>query len=102
MPLIHHYSWVRPQTECLQKASTWSHRYDEDWSQVIQEAFSSHQGKKLFGTDLHFQPIGQEPYFDPLQVSIPKDSLAIPMLFPHVEKLTPEKVFRRQLEKTFR
>lgn len=99
-PLIHHYSWVRPEAECLQKATTWGHRADEDWSQVIAQAFSSYQGQKLFGTQLCFERIKELPYFDPLQVPIPSDLAILSSSFAHVEKVTPEKVFRRQLEQS--
>ena len=62
-PMVHHYSWVRTKEECLQKTRTWSHRGEEDWAEVIEEAFSG-QSQDLFRSSLSFEEI-DAPYFDP-------------------------------------
>lgn len=72
-PLLHHYSWVRTKEECLLKTRTWGHRHDEDWPQVIEEAFSGNM-KRLFGTEHTFKEI-PESYFDPLKVEIPMNNV---------------------------
>ena len=96
-PLFHHYSWVRPSSECLQKADTWGHRDDNDWPDEIRRAFEEKGHKDLFGNaDLEFEEI-PEPYFDPLSVSIPRQ-FPPRSGFPHVIKVTPREVFQLELE----
>lgn len=68
LPLIHHYSWVRPEAECLKKAATWGHRNDRDWKEVIRDSFR--KKGPLFGNDLDFEEINNI-YFDPTNVPIP-------------------------------
>jgi hypothetical protein len=68
-PMVHHYSWVRTKEECLWKTRTWSHRNDEDWPTLIEEAFSGKTGR-LFGSTHEFEQIAGS-YFDPFQVDYP-------------------------------
>lgn len=70
LPFVHHYSWVRTKEECLWKTRTWSHRNDEDWPVLIEEAFSG-KTERLFGSTHEFFEI-EDAYFDPLSVSFPK------------------------------
>lgn len=93
-PLIHHYSWVRPEHECQKKASTWSHRLDKDWQAIVQELFQGKGLSALFGTDLAFEEIS-EIYFDPLQAPLPP-----PASHPinHVIRLQPNDFLRLELE----
>lgn len=82
-PMVHHYSWVRTREECIRKTETWSHRNDEDWPKVIEEAFSGNM-KDLFRSSLEFKEI-EEPYFDP---------------FPgkNVHKIDERAFFRKEIE----
>ncbi len=72
-PFFHHYSWVRTKDECLCKGKTWSHRNDQDWPALIEEAFGG-KAKSLFNSLHKFEKI-EKTYFDPFQVSFPKDYL---------------------------
>lgn len=46
-PLIHHYSWVRTQTEMLQKVNNWGHKNDTNWVDLVKEEFN----RPFNGTD---------------------------------------------------
>jgi hypothetical protein len=37
--MFDHYSWVRPKDVLLRKVSTWGHRNDRDWLQLVHTAF---------------------------------------------------------------
>lgn len=71
LPFVHHYSWVRTKEECLWKTRTWSHRNDEDWPTLIEEAFSG-KTARLFGSTHEFREI-PKGYFDPFDVEYPKE-----------------------------
>lgn len=93
-PLIHHYSWVRPELECYHKSRTWGHRSDRDWNAIIKDTF---QGKRsLFGINLQFQEI-TDVYFDPLSVVLPEGP-APKSDFPHCRRLTFQDYTRLELE----
>lgn len=83
LPLVHHYSWVRTKEECLWKTKTWSHRNDENWPVLIEEAFSG-KTERLFGTTHEFEEISQ-PYFNPLKES-------------NVLKIDDRALFRKEIE----
>lgn len=95
MPMVHHYSWVRTQEECLQKTRTWGHRHDQDWPKLIEETFQG-TAKQLFDLDLEFEEI-EAPYFDPLSVSLPKKPVESAS-FPHVYKIDDKQLFQRELQ----
>lgn len=63
LPLVHHYSWVRTKEECLQKTKTWSHWWEKDWKDLIDEEYS----REFNGTDFLYQHTYRKviPYFDP-------------------------------------
>ncbi|MBI5272819.1 MAG: hypothetical protein HY861_02415 [Chlamydiia bacterium] len=69
LPLVHHYSWVRTQEECLHKARTWGHRGDCDWRLRIENAFAGDPGC-LVDDRIEIERI-DPPYFDPLAVNRP-------------------------------
>ncbi len=56
-PLIHHYSWVRSEAECLKKATTWAKKDQKNWMAWLKTT----DGPSSLVT----------PFFDPLEVSIP-------------------------------
>src|SRR3990172_13100448 len=89
LPLFHHYSWVRTEEECHQKAATWAHRGEFDWPELIRQTF---RGKgNYFGSTHEFEEV-PEVYFDPLSVSIPtRPSPSVS--FPHVKKVSPHDIF---------
>jgi len=93
-PLIHHYSWVRPETECYQKVNSWSHRLDKNWEEVVQELFRGKGLEALFGTEIEFEEIS-DVFFDPLCVAIPKDGKEG---VSNVIKLTSRDFLRLELE----
>ncbi|MGD2169207.1 MAG: hypothetical protein PVI40_03075 [Chlamydiota bacterium] len=39
-PFIHHYSWVRTKGEMLKKVTTWGHRKERNWVDLVEEEFS--------------------------------------------------------------
>ena len=99
-PFFHHYSWVRPQSECLHKADTWGHRTEENWETQIEKSFEEKKFKDLFGQiDLEFEEI-ENPYFDPLAVSLPTRAI-LKQEFPHVKRVTPRDIFQIEIEKTY-
>lgn len=40
LPLVHHYSWVRTESEMLKKVQSWGHHKDRDWEKLVREEFS--------------------------------------------------------------
>jgi hypothetical protein len=99
-PLFHHYSWVRPAGECLQKSDSWGHKSDANWPDEIKRAFEAKKGEDLFGhLDLDFEEVSQA-YFDPLAVPIPTAPLS-PRAFPNVKKVSPRDIFQLELEWTY-
>ena len=94
LPLFHHYSWVRTQEECDQKAATWAHRKEGGWLELIRQTFSGE--KKFFGSTHEYEEIA-EIYFDPLSVSIPTNFLH-KTSFPNVKKVTHEDIFQKEIE----
>lgn len=47
LPLIHHFSWVRPLPDLLKKVRGWGHQNDKPWERLIVESWS----KPFDGTD---------------------------------------------------
>lgn len=85
-PMIHHYSWVRPEGECLKKSSTWGKKHLCDWKAWLQTAENE---MKDYAT--------VAPYFDPLSVSIPS-SFPQKTDFPNVIHVNPKIAFRKELD----
>lgn len=46
-PMCHHYSWALNKEEMLRKVSSWGHRGEKNWNQLIEEEFS----RDFNGTD---------------------------------------------------
>lgn len=46
-PLMHHYSWVRSESEMLKKVRNWGHKGDKSWVELVKEEFS----RPFNGTD---------------------------------------------------
>ncbi len=46
-PIVHHFSWVRTKEQMLQKTSSWAHKDDKNWKELIEEEFS----RPFNGTD---------------------------------------------------
>jgi hypothetical protein len=46
-PAIHHFSWVRTETEMLEKVSSWAHKQDKDWVTLVRQEFA----RGFSGTD---------------------------------------------------
>lgn len=40
-PLIHHYSWVRNEEEMIKKVSTWGHKHERPWLELVIEEFKN-------------------------------------------------------------
>ncbi len=92
LPMVHHYSWVRTKEECLLKTRTWSHRNDENWPKLIEEAF---EGKtdRLFGSTHEFEPI-LNSYFDPFQVPYPTETVSVSTVL----KINDRDLHRKEVE----
>jgi len=39
-PILHHFSWVRTKEEMIRKTSSWGHKNDKNWKDLIEEEFS--------------------------------------------------------------
>ena len=40
-PIMHHYSWVRTETQMLQKVKSWGHAEERsNWTEIVQNEFS--------------------------------------------------------------
>jgi len=46
-PMVHHFSWVRTEEEMLKKVTSWGHKEDRSWPQLVAEEFS----RPFNGTD---------------------------------------------------
>ena len=46
-PILHHFSWVRTKEQMLKKTSSWAHKDDKNWKELIEEEFS----RPFNGTD---------------------------------------------------
>lgn len=40
LPMFHHYSWVRTKPQLIRKVCSWSHHWQRDWMQLVEEEFS--------------------------------------------------------------
>ena len=49
-PILHHFSWVRTKEEMLKKTSSWGHKDDKNWKELIEEEFS----RPFNGTDFEW------------------------------------------------
>lgn len=47
VPIVHHYSWVRSKEEMLAKVTSWGHKNDRNWVELVEREFS----KDFDGTD---------------------------------------------------
>jgi len=94
-PLVHHYSWVRPEEECMQKVNSWSHRLDKNWQEIVQELFRGKGLEALFGKEIAFEEIA-DVYFDPL--SVRAAARTEQREFGNVRKLTARDFLRLELE----
>ncbi|HEX2583450.1 MAG TPA: hypothetical protein VHL30_04975 [Chlamydiales bacterium] len=99
-PLVHHYSWVRPEAECVRKVTTWGHRLDRNWEEFVQGLFQGRElgalfSSGLFNTELEFEEV-PHIYFDPLAVERPTATLLTH--FPHVQRLSRQDFLRLELE----
>ena len=92
--MVHHYSWVRTQEECLQKARTWGHRNERDWPLLIERAFHGDAGS-LFDPPLEFEKI-ESAYFDPFAVHVPRGAPS-QKKFSNVLCVNHNDVFKREL-----
>lgn len=85
-PLVHHYSWVRPRDEMLQKVRCWGHHWERDWEKLIDRSDDFVRGYEYKNTPL---------FWDPLQEKIE---------LPKVKKLakittTPKEISRMEIKK---
>jgi hypothetical protein len=93
LPLFHHYSWVRTEEECHQKAATWAHRGEFDWPTLIRQTFRGNGN--YFGSTHEFEEI-PDVYFDPLSVPIPTEFTHFGS-FPHVKKVCSRDIFKMEI-----
>jgi hypothetical protein len=69
LPFIHHYSWVRTKKEMLKKVTTWGHKKERDWVDLVEREFlkefsgkdfvhgySFDEVKPVFNIDLNLKP----------------------------------------------
>jgi hypothetical protein len=48
LPMCHHYSWALSKEEMLRKVSSWGHKGEKNWEQLINEEFSREFNGKDF------------------------------------------------------
>jgi len=94
-PMIHHYSWVKTEAECLLKADNWGHHWEKDWKSLIKEEFSRDFNGRDF-IDNRPYVIDSNPYFDPLSVPVVRKKVE-QRIFPHVRKVDDHEIKRREL-----
>lgn len=46
--MFHHYSWVRSKQEMLAKVNSWGHKYDCDWTSMVENYFNVGFNGKCF------------------------------------------------------
>lgn len=102
-PMVRHYTGVRTKEELLKKFSTWGHHWERDWEHLVHDEFSHPFNGKDFIRYFQYREI--DPFFDPLQVTIPKmpaisyqDFLNDLPCFPNVTTVSKQEAFKRQLE----
>lgn len=97
IPFIHHYSWVRSQTECIKKSQCWGHRLDKNWALAIEKMFQNQENSDVMDLDLSFDPV--EPFFDPMKVKL-KKKRAISVTKPlNVIKVNDQMMFKKSIER---
>ena len=96
--MIHHYSGVKTKEEWLKKAQCWGHHWEDNWPQLIEEAYS----RPFSGRDFTYEGTYEcvDPFFDPLAIEIEKKKVD-QTHFPNVRKVNKEEVFRKEIEYTF-
>ncbi len=70
LPLFHHYSWVRPFDELLNKVKRWGHHLDKNWHALLHKEFAApFRGfDLLYGLDYTTVP----SFCNPLSVCFPE------------------------------
>ncbi len=97
-PMIHHYSWVKTKEECLIKIRNWGHAWEKDWKTLVEEEFSREfQGKDFEGRSY---TECKKVYFDPFKVNVVRKETKRTE-FPHVKKVTPQEIDRKEIEFSF-
>lgn len=61
-PMFHHYSWVRTQEEMLKKVSTWGHKGDRNWIELVKKEFQGSFSGRDFIHHYNYRIV--EPFFD--------------------------------------
>jgi hypothetical protein len=86
IPMFHHYSWVRPQSERLTKARTWGKKHHCDWQEWIRKSEAEMR---------NYEDVS--PYFNPFQVTW-ADRESERREFPNVIRTNRDMAFRKELE----
>jgi hypothetical protein len=94
-PFLHHYCWVRTKEECLKKSTTWGHRLDKNWKPTIDKMFQEEEPLEPMDLPLSYYDV--EPFFDPLQVALPKIE-SRKGDFSNVLKVGRQEVFQRAIK----
>lgn len=96
-PMIHHYSWVRPKEELLNKTTTWGHQKDRNWETLIKGEFA----KPFDGKDSIFGGtyLNVMPYCDPLSVDVDSRAKEKDRPLSNLTKVTPRDLRVLQLQK---
>jgi hypothetical protein len=70
LPLIHHYSYVRPLEEILTKVRSWAHFWERDWVSIFQGEYShSFRGQDCV-RGYRYREV--KPFMNPLQSVFPE------------------------------
>ena len=92
LPLVHHYSWVKPQDE-LRRKVCWGHSGETDWDQKIAHEFS----EPFRGSDtiwnLSYDRV--TPPHDPLSITVPReDYIPTSEFHPNVQVVDRKDILR--------
>jgi hypothetical protein len=71
-PLCHHFSWVRTKQELLKKVTSWGHRKDRNWVDLVEQEYSGPFRGTDFVHGYSYQEIDPPPFAISLgEVSFP-------------------------------
>lgn len=96
-PFFHHYSWVRTKEQLLSKVRSWSHSWERNWTELVEEEFS----RPFSGTDfVHGYTFQQVSPF----ISIDLHQMPVHNLSPrldHVRYLTHKDLIKIDISLTY-
>ncbi len=84
-PIVHHYSFVRPEDELRKKVSAWGHHWERDWEALLKESGDFVRGYEYQKVAVYWDPLMERPQLQP------KGKI------PSVACVTAKDIFRREI-----